>query len=41
MEDQEPVQELAAHGADPPFGVGVIPRRQLRLIPMIEVGLFG
>ena len=27
MEDQQPVQALAAHGADPPFGVGVRPRR--------------
>ena len=41
MEAQHPVQALAADCADPPFGVGVIPRRQLRLIPMIGVGLFG
>ena len=39
--DEQVVQAFAAHGADEPLCVGVIPRRQVHLIAMIGVGLFG
>ena len=34
IDDQQPVQELPAQGADHPFADGVAPHRQLRLIRM-------
>ncbi|MDT5000435.1 MAG: hypothetical protein QOK12_2540 [Mycobacterium sp.] len=35
VEDQHPVEQFAADGADPSFGDRVGPRRQLHLIPTI------
>jgi hypothetical protein len=32
VNDQHPVQQFAADGADPSFGDRVVPRRRLRLI---------
>ena len=41
VEDEHPVQQLAADGADEPFGVTVGPRRQLHLIPTIGIAGSG
>jgi hypothetical protein len=40
-EDQQPVQALGPHRADPALGVGVGSRRQLRLIPSVSSKRFG
>jgi hypothetical protein len=41
VEDQDPVQQFTADGADPSFGDGVGPRRQLHLIPTIGTVVCG
>lgn len=40
-EDEDPVGAFAADGADPAFGDGVRPRRQLHLIPTIGIAASG
>ncbi|MDT7717738.1 MAG: hypothetical protein QOH09_3730, partial [Pseudonocardiales bacterium] len=41
VEDQHPIQQLTADGADPSFGETVGPRRQLHLIPTIGIAASG
>ena len=41
VDDQHPVEQFTAHGADPSFGDCVGPRRQLHLIPTIGIAASG
>jgi hypothetical protein len=41
VDDEYPVEQLAADGADPSFGDRVGPRRQLHLIPTIGIAVCG
>jgi hypothetical protein len=41
VDDQQPVEEFPAQGADHPFADRVAPHRQLHPIRMIDTGLSG
>ena len=41
VDDQDAVEEFAADGADEAFGDGVVPSRQLLLIPMVGIERSG
>ena len=41
IDDQQPVEQLPAQGADDPFADGVAPHRQLHPVRMIGTGVSG